>query len=239
MKQLEMALRKGAGRGAPGGKRRPGGGRKPAGPRAHERHETRPWHEGRHPVHVVVRVVDGIRLRRRAGWHAVRHAMGVALKRHDFRICHASIQATHLHLIVEADDRMALARGMQGFAISCARRFNASIRRRGQLFWDRYHPVALKTPQQVRNAVSYCLNNWRRHREDRHAPAHVRFDPYSSGPQWGAWRARPLSETDPERERLPIVIPATWLLQIGWRRHGPISPLERPGPLQPTAAPAA
>jgi hypothetical protein len=117
--------------------------------------------------------------------------MGVTLRRHDFRICHASIQATHLHLIVEADDRMALARGMQGFEIACARRFNASIRRRGKLFWDRYHPVALRTPQQVRNAVSYCLNNWRRHREDRHAPAHVRLDPYSSAPQFSDWTPPP------------------------------------------------
>ena len=45
-------------------------------------------------------------------------------RRADFRICHVSIQATHVHLLVEADDRMALARGMQGFQIACARRFN-------------------------------------------------------------------------------------------------------------------
>jgi len=236
MKQLEMELRKGAGRGAPGRKRRPGGGRKPKGPRASEKHKARPRHEARHPVHVVVRVIGGVRLRRRAGWRAVRHAMGVTLRRHDFRICHASIQATHLHLIVEADDRVALARGMQGFEIACARRFNASIRRRGRLFTDRYHPVTLETPQQVRHAVSYCLNNWRKHREDRHAAAHVRLDPFSSATAFADWHPRPPSETDPERERLPVVMPATWLLGVGWRRHGPISPLERPGPVERAAA---
>jgi len=53
--------------------------------------------EPRHPLHVVIRVAPGIRLRRRAGWRAVRHAMGVVLRRHDFRVCLASIQATHVH----------------------------------------------------------------------------------------------------------------------------------------------
>jgi len=30
---------------------------------------------------------------------------------------------------------------------------------------------------------------------------------------------------------VPVVMPTTWHLTIGWRRYGPISPDERPGPL--------
>jgi hypothetical protein len=30
---------------------------------------------------------------------------------------------------------------------------------------------------------------------------------------------------------LQVVYPQTWLLTVGWRRHGPIDPREVPGPL--------
>jgi hypothetical protein len=184
--------------------------------------------EPRHPLHVIIRVVPGVRLRRRAGWRAVRHGLGVTIARPDFRVCQVSIQTTHVHLIVEADSTTALARGMQGFQIAAAKRFNRLARRRGVLFADRYHPVPLESPAQVRNALSYLLNNWRRHDEDRFAAAHVRFDPFSSAAAFLDWHAPPLSQTEPERERLPVVLPETWLLSIGWRRHAPISPRERP-----------
>ena len=214
------------------GGRRDGAGRKARGPRASERHEVRPQVDPRQPQHVVIRIVGGIRLRRRAGWRAVRHAMGVVLRRADFRVCHASIQGTHVHFIVEADDRMALARGMQGLQIACAKRFNRLLRRRGRLFSDRYHPVPLRSPTQVRRAMSYVLNNWRRHGEDRFTVAGARLDPYSSAASFAGWNPRPRSETHPHRERLPVALPATWLLAVGWRRHGAISPFARPGPLR-------
>jgi len=231
-RQLEMTFRKGAGRGAPGRPRRKGAGRPPRGPRSSEKHKVRAQLDPRQPQHVIVRIVGGIRLRRRAGWRAVRHAMGVALRRHDFRVCHASIQATHVHFIVEADDRMALARGMQGLQIACAKRFNEPRLRRSALFSDRYHPVPLRTPAQVRNAIGYVMNNWRRHGEDRFAAPGARLDPYSSAASFAHWNPRPSSETDPERERLPVVLPSTWLLAIGWRRGGALSPFARPGPLR-------
>ena len=161
----------------------------------------------------------------------MRHAMGVVLRRHDFRVCHASIQATHVHLIVEADDHMALARGMQGLQIACAKRFNALRRRRGALFSDRYHPRPLATPTEVRHAVRYVLNNWRRHGEDCFAVPDARLDPYSSASTFAPWNPRPHSETHPHRERLPVVMPTTWLLAVGWRRGGAISPFARPGAL--------
>ena len=223
-----MSFRKGAGRGAPGQPRRKGAGRPPRGPRSSERHKVRPALDPRQPQHVVVRIVGGLRLRRRAGWRAVRHAMGVVLRRHDFRVCHASIQATHVHFVVEADDRMALARGMQALQIACARRFNRLLRRKGPLFSDRYHPRALATPTEVRHAVRYVLDNWRHHGEHRDAGPEVRIDPYSSAASFAPWNPRPPSETHPHRERLPVVMPSTWLLSIGWRRGRPsrLEPLE-------------
>jgi len=231
-RQLEMDLRKGAGRGAPGRRRRPGAGRPPNGPRPSERHETRPFHDARVPVHVVIRTAPGARLRGRRGWAAVRHGLLVTAARTRFRVVHVSIQATHMHAIVEADDRVALARGMQGFQIACARRFHRLRGTRGQIFADRYHAVALRSPRQVHHALGYVLNNWRRHREDTESRA--RFDPYSSAHAFPGWSSGASFRRD--LDRLPVVGAATWLLALGWRRHGDLSPFARPGRPPPRAA---
>jgi REP element-mobilizing transposase RayT len=56
-------------------------------------------------------------LRRRAMYKALRDATITAALREQFRIVHISLQRTHVHLLVEADHKTALARGMQGFTI--------------------------------------------------------------------------------------------------------------------------
>ncbi len=61
--------------------------------------------------------------------------------------------AHRLELIVEADDRIALARGMQGFQIAAARALNRAFGRRGAVFADRYHARPLATRAAVRAAV--------------------------------------------------------------------------------------
>jgi hypothetical protein len=101
--------------------------RRAGGPRSSERHAARPALDARLPLHVTIRAQPGLRLRRRVGWRALRRALEVTCRRHDFRICHVSVQATHIHLIVEADSHVALARGMQRFQIYCARQFDAQV----------------------------------------------------------------------------------------------------------------
>src|SRR5439155_1242264 len=148
-----------------GRKRRPG--RKPKGPRAGSPHRTRPELRARHPVHVVLRVVPAVgNLRRRSTYKAVREATLTTAVRDDFRIVHLSIQRNHLHLLVEADHKGALASGMQGFQISAAKHLNAAIskgrpgpRRRGSVFPDRYHAEIITTPTQARHALNYVIIN--------------------------------------------------------------------------------
>src|ERR1700704_1135540 len=112
-----------------GGKRR-GAGRKPKGRRAGSPHKARPELNARHPVHVVLRVIGAVgNLRRRFTYRAIREATLTTARREDFRIVHVSIQCTHVHLIVEADNKSALASGMQGFQISAAKHLNAAISR--------------------------------------------------------------------------------------------------------------
>ncbi|TMQ09161.1 MAG: hypothetical protein E6J90_38605, partial [Deltaproteobacteria bacterium] len=124
-----------------GGKRR-GAGRKPKGARAGGRHAARPDFKPYHALHVVMRVAPAVgSLRRRKMYKAMRDATITAALRERFRIVHISLQRNHVHLLVEAEHKIALARGMQGFVISAARNINTALgdgvrRRRGKVFAD-------------------------------------------------------------------------------------------------------
>jgi len=82
-----------------------------------------------------------------------------------FRIVHISIQRTHVHLIVEADTKEALSKGLQSFQISAAKHINREYskqaglerRRRGNVFTDRFHQEHLTSPRQARNTLAYVL----------------------------------------------------------------------------------
>ena len=228
------------------GGRRPGAGRKRTlpGP-ARGAHRTRPFHDRRLPVHVVLRVTQEVgRLRRHKAYAAVRLAMIALLLagRTGFRVVHVSIQRHHIHLLCEADDRVALANGVRALCISTAKRLNALVseergeRRRGRVFTDRYHATTISKPRQARHALAYVLNNWRRHHEDHGGVGAGRrplVDRYSSGVAFGGWAERDgVPFAWPEGfEPLPTAAPTTWLLQEGWRRGGPAPSLwEVPGP---------
>jgi putative transposase len=96
------------------------------------------------------------------------------------------------------------------------------------VFAFRYHRVDITTPRQMRSALAYVLNNWRRHREDVTTPGaeNVLIDPYSTAWAFDGWLD--LDEA-PTWERLPSADPTTWLLRVGWRRYGPIRVREIPG----------
>ena len=223
-----------------GGKRR-GAGRKPKGRRAGARHKTRPELDARHPVHVVLRVIGAVgNLRRRFTYRAIREATLTTARREDFRIVHVSIQRTHVHLLVEADHKDALASGMQGFQISAAKHLNAEIsrgrpgpRRRGTVFPDRYHAEIITSPRQARHALSYVLNNWRKHQEDRAQPMSTwRIDWFSSAvmfPGWSEYGDAPFLWRGPGTyDPLVVYQPRTWLLREGWKKSGSISCREVP-----------
>jgi hypothetical protein len=110
-----------------GGKRR-GAGRKSEASRPGRRHATRPAFREEHPIHVVLRVEPSVgSLRRRNMYRAIRAATLTTALRGRVRIVHLSLQRTHLHMLVEAANREALARGLQGFQISAARYINRAL----------------------------------------------------------------------------------------------------------------
>jgi hypothetical protein len=139
----------------------------------------------------------------------------------DYRVVHISIQNTHLHVIVEAESREALTRGMQGFTISAAKWINRAMgRRRGTVFPTRYHATYITSPTQARNELAYVLNNWLKHRANVGQPYTI--DPFSSAWQFNGW-ATPHGYDAP-KEPLPVVQAQSWLLREGWLRAtaGPV-----------------
>ncbi len=116
--------------------------------------------------------------------------------------------------------------------IAATRHINAALGRQGTVFATRYHAVQLRTPRQVRNALAYVLNNWRRHGEDRKGLAQQRahVDPYSSGVLFDGWLEEPRFTMPGRYEPLPVSGARSWLMTVGWRRHPLIGLREVPGP---------
>ena len=225
------------------GGKRPGAGRPKKGERASERHKTREAFKPNHPIHVTLRVApDVVSLRGRALYQALRAALVTTYARNCIRICHISIQGTHIHLIVEANNRDSLARGIQGFEIAAARHINAAVTRRtgvrrtGTVFPDRYHAVIIRSPRQARSNLAYVVNNWRKHREvQRGALRQWPVDLFSSAPTFDGFadfdpRA---VEWPPTYLPLPVFQPRTWLLSTGWKQFGLVRTTEVPSAKKP------
>jgi len=223
------------------GGKRAGAGRKPKSRRASSRNQKRPELNGRDPIHVTLRVTSAVgNLRRREAYRAIREATLTTARRERFRIVHLSIQRTHLHLLVEAEDKTALAAGMQGFQISAAKHLNAAVgkerggaRRRGTVFPDRYFAVVVTSPRQARHTLSYVMNNWRKHDEQREpGREHWTIDWFSSASSFPDWReygdALFMWRRPAQYEPLVVYRPRTWILRVGWKLHGLISCHEVP-----------
>jgi putative transposase len=183
------------------GGRRKGAGRKAVGPLRLVSHRPRPVHLARHPLHAVWRTRPEVpSLRGRAVMDLLRQALGAGGRRAEFRLIHYSVQGNHLHLVVEAHDKVSLSRGMQGLAVRVARAVNRAAERTGRVFADHYYARELRTPAEVRRAVRYVLDNHLHH------------------------AAGLAPQTDVCASTAPVTAPRTWLLTVGWlkSRAGPL-----------------
>ena len=177
-------------------------------------------------AHVTLKVREGLRsLRDGSIVRALEATFRRAAERGDFRLLHYSVQGDHLHLIVEADDRAALARGMMSIASRVARAVNRVLGRTGRVLRDRYHLRVLLTPLEVRRALAYVLLNARKHL-GRVAPRLGRVDPASSGAWFDGWAYEGWHR---DSRPPPVAVARSWLARVGWRRHGLLDPSEVPG----------
>lgn len=193
---------------------RPGAGRKRTSLRSRVSHRARPRLAARHPVLVTIRLRAGLpSVRRKCEFALIRSAFEFAAERLGVRLIEYSVQSNHAHLI-------ALARAMKGLLVRIARGLNRLWDRCGAVVDDHYHARALTTPREVRNALVYVLQNARKHGVHLRGP-----DPFSSGPAFDGWNEAIHGTI---AARAPQVCARTWLLSVGWRRHGRIAITERP-----------
>lgn len=187
------------------------------------------------PLHVTLRLVDAFpNLRARAPFRVVRAAFSKK-RAGGAHVIHYSVQSNHIHLIVEAPTKSALAQGMQALSIRLAKSLNRALGRSGRVFADRFHARPLKTPLEVRRALVYVLNNYRKHADGTGPRLPLSFvDGYSSGVWFDGWdpqfvHAPPdkRAPRDPAPDLEPGVTAAgSTLLTRLWRRHGLIRPFD-------------
>jgi REP element-mobilizing transposase RayT len=175
------------------------------------------------PCHVTLRVRRGTpSLRDGRVVREVERSFRIACERESFRVVQYSLQRDHVHLLVEAQGPAALARGMKSIGARLARAVHRAFHRRGPVLADRFHHRALRTPREVRNALAYVLLNVRKHSAARRG---TDVDPASSGRWFSGWTRTVATPVD-----APAVATArTWLLRVGWWRHGRIDAGETPG----------
>jgi REP element-mobilizing transposase RayT len=171
---------------------------------------------------VTIRVRAGLpSLRGKRELAVIKRRLELAAELFDVRLVEYSVQSNHAHLIVEAAGERALGRAMKGLLVRIARGLNRLWNRRGAVLDDHYHARALKTPREVRNALVYVLQNARKHGVQLRGP-----DPCSSAFTFDGWNDRTRGAIAVLAS--PLARARTWLLSIGWRRHGRIAISEGP-----------
>ena len=168
-------------------------------------HRARPGFSRPTPAHVTLRVREDVpSLRSSRRFAVIRRSFQALLGRQSFRLVKFSVLGNHLHLIVEADDSVALSRGMQSLGTRLAIALNKTLGREGKLFADHYHSHLLKTPTEVARALAYVRTNARKHY------GKIEIDYFSSDhAEWGDLLAAPVS----------------WLLGVGWNSPGSRQPV--------------
>ena len=191
----------------------------------HTPHRSRAKHQAANPVHITLR--SSVRSLRKQ--FVVRTVLGALRDSNTerFRIAHYSVQDNHLHLIVEADSKAALSTGMRGLMVRLAKRVNKLLFRRGRFWADRWHGNALTAPRQVRNALVYVLQNRKKHVFSEPRARISAVDQLSSA-RWFDGFADPIPTAPRHQEPPSVISPKTWLLRVGWRRHGLIRTSESP-----------
>jgi REP element-mobilizing transposase RayT len=169
------------------------------------------------PVLVTLRAGPEVgNLRAPSRFREIKRALSVAKERLGLRIAQFSVMSTHLHLIVECEDKVALGRAMKGLQVRIAKALNTLVGRSGCVFTDRYHARRLRGPKEVRRALAYVLLNQRKHSAKnvrRIQPG--RIDSCSSGHYFDGWRDAKPQPTEPS----PVAKAKSFLLATLWKRY--------------------
>jgi hypothetical protein len=173
--------------------------------------KRRPDFPDRYPLQVTLRVRKEVGdLRREEIFAAIQRAFLKGHTRFGMRMAIFAIESDQLLLVSEADNRLSLARGIQGLSVRMARGINAVLGRKGKVFADRYQARVMKTACDVRDTVEAVHEHHRRLLESSGQEVHPFYiDPYSSM----SGRACTYMH-DYDRSEPVIAEPKTWLLRF-------------------------
>jgi hypothetical protein len=181
-----------------------GGWREKAGrkrdPKSGMRHTSREGFSSTTPAHVTVKLMpDLLSLRNKQLVRALERTFAAGCDRSEFRLVHYSLLGNHAHPIVEARDQHALGRGMMAIGSRLALAVNRVMKRKKA---RRVMEVVLDPASSAR-----WFEGWKR----------------GSGPVPRA------AVSAAGHDRPPVARARTWLLTVGWRRHGLLDPVDVPG----------
>jgi REP element-mobilizing transposase RayT len=128
-------------------------------------HLARPQFAGRYPQHVTIRMLPSVwNMRSQRCFSVLQRAMWKgSAKSFGFRLVHFAVMGNHIHMLVEANGKQALSRGMQGMNIRIAKALNRVMGRHGPVLSDHYNAKILLTPSQTLRARAYLLRNATKH----------------------------------------------------------------------------
>jgi REP element-mobilizing transposase RayT len=163
-----------------GGKRKHAG-RRRRGPQMVP-HRTRPQFKRRFPLHVTLRIRRDVgAMRTEHCFKAMERAFWAGGNKYGLRLVHFAVMNDHIHMMVEAEGKESLSKGMHALNIRIARAVNRTQQRRGHVLADHYHANILRSPTQVRRARVYLLSNAARHYDlagpDPFAPMAALYEP--------------------------------------------------------------
>jgi REP element-mobilizing transposase RayT len=187
------------------------------------KHVARPDLSSEDPVHVVTRVVRGVPFLRTQRIYGALMRIFARASEKGFRLLHFSVQANHLHMIVEASHEGRLGQGMKRLLSRIAMTINAIARRSGRVFRDRYFRQDILTCTHFRNLLVYVLFNARKHDTTRDWKNGI--DRYSSTVWFRDWAEGggppPPTEASLAEDGPSIVAePQSWVAKTGWKLHG-------------------
>lgn len=92
--------------------------------------------------------------------HAIKKSRLVGLK-----IIHYTLEFDHVHLLVEATDKVSTSKGMQSFGITFSKGINKIKNLKGRVFKTRYHYRKLNSAREIKNVLNYILGNSIKHKQ--------------------------------------------------------------------------
>ena len=136
------------------GGRRPGAGRKPRSLH-YVIHGKRPKVDPDHPLLVTKRVMDDFELEDADTWSIIRQAVAESVEATPgFDVEKLTHEGLELLLLVNAKNKKALTRGIQGLSVRIAHRLNRLYERTGRVFVARYEAEPLDNKRAVDRALA-------------------------------------------------------------------------------------